>query len=349
MGNSFSPIAAIIFMYSLESKIIDEFNDSIRWVRYIDDIFFVIISPATNSNELLDKANKLHPNIQFTIEQPKADSISFLDTEIFLINSGFQWQIYFKPSHSGTILPFNSAAPLFMKRGIVIGELRRAVHRSSDCSRTVYSVNMVLKRLVQNYYPLQFLYNILLNFMINFPTNKTITQATVNDFIYIKLPYINDFIVNKNNMLLKKLNLCDQIRLYYIIPLNLSRLFPIKRDKPICTGNCLLCQNYTFKYCLNKFIIYQIKCILCHKVYIGQTKRTFRTRFKEHIQQPVSAVYKHHANHHSDHQILKIMRPEILHANILNNTRRLYLESMYIYKNCINLMEDIECRTIKYC
>ena len=46
--------------------------------------------------------------------------------------------------------------------------------------------------------------------------------------------------------------------------------------------------------------IYWFQCgdLACHEEYIGETSRTFRERFKEHLEEP-SPIHKH--SHNTDH------------------------------------------------
>ena len=76
---------------------------------------------------VLKAANELHPNLQFTIENPDSNGdLAFLDLNINVdsrkkVTCGW----YQKPTDTGTILIFRSCAPLQYKRNVVEGTVHR--------------------------------------------------------------------------------------------------------------------------------------------------------------------------------------------------------------------------------
>ena len=81
------------------------------YLRYVDDIVRTV---KGNPGVVLEAANKLHPNLQFTIEE--------LDRNVNLAYSGLNVNVdsgkkvtcgwYQKPTDTGTILNFRGCAPL---------------------------------------------------------------------------------------------------------------------------------------------------------------------------------------------------------------------------------------------
>ena len=51
--------------------------------------------------------------------------------------------------------------------------------------------------------------------------------------------------------------------------------------------------------CNSKFIVYFIECRLCSATYVGETKRTMRSRLREHLALPTSQVFCHLSNQHA--------------------------------------------------
>ena len=73
MGNPVAPQAAIIFMNFVEQKFLSMFSDSnIYWKRYIDDVLLIYPSDM-NCKDILQTANLIHKDIQFTMQTPNAD------------------------------------------------------------------------------------------------------------------------------------------------------------------------------------------------------------------------------------------------------------------------------------
>ena len=66
-------------------------------------------------------------------------------------------------------------------------------------------------------------------------------------------------------------------------------------------------------------LIYLITCNTCKKQYIGETKRTFETRIKEHLAdikhnryKPVSRHMNNHHNHKITYQIISVIQCNIM-------------------------------------
>jgi hypothetical protein len=99
--------------------------------------------------------------------------------------------------------------------------------------------------------------------------------------------------------------------------------------------------------------VYKIKCRSCQNAYIGQTGRSFKVRFKEHINDIVNnrskTGYSQHIlnnGHERAHSIMKLEVLERQHKSPFLNT----LEKFHIFKcrkEC-NLLNDIQCDIIPY-
>ena len=142
-----------------------------------------------SSSELLREINNVNSNIQFTLEQPnERNEIAFLDYFLQLHNNQFKYHLFFKATHSGCIMSYASNLSTNIKRGIIIGEIRRAVNRSSGRSETLYSLRLVLQRLYNNDYPLQIMHSCLCHFL-----KPKICHSRPENIMYIKVPFVNDF------------------------------------------------------------------------------------------------------------------------------------------------------------
>ena len=100
------------------------------FLRYVDEMVRTV---KGDPGVVLEAASKLHPNLQFTIEElDKNGNLAFLDLNIN-VDSGKKvtcgW--YLKPTDTGTILNFIGCAPLHYKRNVFEGRVHRVFRRTS--------------------------------------------------------------------------------------------------------------------------------------------------------------------------------------------------------------------------
>jgi hypothetical protein len=131
-GNSVAPPFANIFMFGLEFDFTSSFNALIYFTRYIDDIFFIVLSGYVD--DFMRCLNDLCDGIVFTFQSGM--SIDMLDMTIFA-DTNFSktgllsFKIFQKPINLYQYLSFFSDHPRAAKRGFVHGELLRYAIRSS--------------------------------------------------------------------------------------------------------------------------------------------------------------------------------------------------------------------------
>ena len=95
---------------------------------------------------ILDKANDCNQFIKFTLELPKNGGLPFLDTFVRNINQQFVFDLYIKPTHSGTCLPFDSFVPLSRKRALITAEFHR-IKRNLSVEYFHKAIGMVKKQI----------------------------------------------------------------------------------------------------------------------------------------------------------------------------------------------------------
>ena len=296
--------------------------DVVFWKRYIDDVIFVTKTPC---DLLLETANSINPSIQFTIELPINNVLPYLDTQIHLTGQSFQFQLFIKPSHSGTCLSYDSYTPKSRKKCLIHSEMLRA-QRISSPTFLNDSVNKVTQRLVDNGYPRKII-----------ETSKRGIQTdnsedNKQDFVsYIRIPFINTKQRHKIIQLHKRSGMNDIIRLIFTTEKPLARQFRPKPAIPPCPPNCIACVTaMNSGCCFTKYAVYLITCDLCSQHYIGETERTIRSRIIEHTKTKTSHVYAHMQSHGNDH--LSSFKWKIL-ATHPNTTTRLAIESINIKKH----------------
>ena len=98
--------------------------------RYVDD---VIRSAKTREvDEILEKSNKLHTNLDFTVERLDNGSIPFLDMLVTLQEGKVSTAWYQKLTDSGLILSFRSLAPTIFKKNVIGGTVHRIFNATSN-------------------------------------------------------------------------------------------------------------------------------------------------------------------------------------------------------------------------
>ena len=89
MGSPLGPVLANIFMVHLETNLIPQMGDKLAsWGRYVDDTFTFV--KANCINDIVEKLNGFHRDIQFTYEVEKEGIINFLDVYAYAPGS---WKI----------------------------------------------------------------------------------------------------------------------------------------------------------------------------------------------------------------------------------------------------------------
>ena len=88
MGTICASSCANILMDHFERKLIYLFlkKFSLKYLRFIDDIFFIWTGSKTDLERFLNELNAKHPSIKFEYEISK-ERISFLVTEIYIKNN----------------------------------------------------------------------------------------------------------------------------------------------------------------------------------------------------------------------------------------------------------------------
>ena len=113
------------------------------YYRYVDDILRTV--KVTDVRRLLDMANALHRNLEFTIEEEES-SFPFLDMLIQrrrdnTLRSGW----YTKPTDTGLMMDYLSLAPVKYKRNIVEGTVHRRNQATSDWDEFTAGIEKVEK------------------------------------------------------------------------------------------------------------------------------------------------------------------------------------------------------------
>ncbi|CAF1338913.1 unnamed protein product [Rotaria sordida] len=130
MGSAFILTLANIFMRKWERQtILPKLPSHELYGRYIDDVFFTSNESEDKAKELLEAANRFHPNIKFEYKTGK--STPFLDVLVQNNNGILASSVYHKPSAEPTVVSFLSDHPRHVFRNVIQTAFTRAVRYSS--------------------------------------------------------------------------------------------------------------------------------------------------------------------------------------------------------------------------
>ena len=257
-------------------------------MRYIDDYFGIWVHGLKTLLEFYENINGFHPKIKFTLEHThESGTLSFLDTMITVNpNGGYTTELFIKPMTAPIILHYESAHPMKTKLGVLTSQIKRAIRVSSSPDAVDRSVEKIRHLFRENGYPKHTIDKAIRNSRAP-ARNHRKRDSKNKEVTYMRLPYVNETVCRRVNGIIRssKLNIRVAWQSGGTIKNKLVRsaLLP-----PPCRGKtrCHACPNGLSGKCHIKNVVYKISCKSCHDkpyVYIGETSRPVRERFKEHL------------------------------------------------------------------
>ena len=104
---------------------------SLRYIEYIDDIFFVWIHGEEKLHDFFSGLKVFHPNLKFTYEY-STDRINFLDVIVKKEKDKFVTGLYCKATDCHQYLHYDSCYPDHMKKSSIYGQGLRIKCSCSD-------------------------------------------------------------------------------------------------------------------------------------------------------------------------------------------------------------------------
>ena len=208
----------------------------------------------------------------------------FLDAMITLHHntSSFSSTLYTKPIHSQCINSWESHGPSSQKKGILIGEIKRAISRSTDAASRKDSLNKITDICIKNGYQRSFIKSTVTSTLHQ---EKTPEQKEDNekDLIYMKMPFINEDLKRQTQAVIKRTGISDT-RVYCVNGRSSASVFQAPKDKQRCPDNCDTCSAAKVaNRCLAKNRVYKIDCRHFHLKYVGESSRAIGSRLEEHV------------------------------------------------------------------
>ena len=321
MGSRMAPPLAIVFMDAVESMMLASADlQPAIYLRYIDDIFGIWTHGPDTLDTFLDLLNSFHPSLKFSCDRSdlsEAKQIPFLDTLVTLNDNGsLTTELYIKPMAAPIILPYSSAHPIQTKRSVLYSQLLRAKRLGSSAAAQVRGMQKIESLFLANGYPAKLIKKT--KFSVTAQNSKVpdrqskSKQSNRSDTIYLSLPYIDDKLSRKIDSVVKSSKL--PVRIAWQSGQTLSdKLTASALEKPQCpAGNkkCNCCLAGLKERCHSKNAVYMITCNLCANkpAYIGESKRSVRLRFNEHVRDAKNKTKntpfgEHFTQYHSESEI----------------------------------------------
>ncbi|XP_062700128.1 uncharacterized protein LOC134284823 [Aedes albopictus] len=270
MGNPLSPFLSEIFMANLEKRLENNKQLPEVWWRYVDDVFSIVKKHLLP--EILNNINNAHKNIEFTCEIEQNNQLPFLDILIVKQESTLSFEIYRKPTHTQRTIP-NSSNHSHQHK---IASFNHMIHRMqtlplSETGKTK-ELNYIFETAQLNGYTKQTIQQII-NKKTQQQYRRSLTTLTRTE------PTLKRITVNYNNDTKKLRPILRKFGFELVFTSKANQLQNLLGSTKDPLDN------------LTKSGVYKVTCNHCDKIYIGQTKRTLNTRFKEHITE-VSKAHK---------------------------------------------------------
>ena len=321
--------------------------------RYIDDA----ASTAETKEEALDLVQKIadegpDKKLKWEVDFPEQqeDYVPFLNTEIRIEPDGtVSSRLYRKPQQKDITLHSNSCHPESVKINTVRNLYNEAGKISSGPEEKEHSLQLLDNLLKKNgYQDPRRLAN-------RDHITRRRQEDTDNSRTVLSLDFISDSISNRIRNHIKQNNL--PIKVTFKPASKLRNLLCNNRpyDKRVCSNNsCKICPLIVCnKDCEVKNIVYQIKCLLCDQLYIGESCRRVHDRVGEHLRYATypntpSNVSQSFAIHYNS--LHEGMSPK-LEVDILiiepQTVRRKIFEAMFIINKSPSINKREELDTIK--
>ncbi len=269
MGLPVSAVIANLVMEDVEQRALASAPVRLSfWKRFVDDIISAV--SRNDIDILLQHLNSIEPSIQFTVERETNGHLAFLDLNVYrTIEGKLETAVYRKPTHTDKYLSYNSHHPVSHKKSVAKTLLQRAEHLPSNSDSQANEREYVLNILRENNYPKDFLKNCLNPSACR---NQNNSEGDTSIKGYAVVPYIQG-VTEPIKRILSNCNIKVALKPY----LTLGHIFAKPKD-PIPTNQ-------------KTHAVYSIPCNDCEKEYLGQSKRQFGTRLKEH-QKAVSTLNK---------------------------------------------------------
>lgn len=311
MGSPLSSIMSEIFLNYIENRYLftdanRHLNKIIFYYRYVDDTIILFDGNSRQLSLLNSYISNIHKNLSFTLEEENNNTLNFLDITITKQNGYLKFKIYRKPTCTDQTIHADSHHPYPQKLAAYNSFVHRLITIPMDPNDYNEEVNIIKHIAISNGYN-SGLIDKLINKHKN-RSNRTTTQKT-----YISAEY-GTFLSNKFHNTLAKENITVSFKT------NNKLVKMLKVHSQVRTPD------------FDRNGVYKLNCDDCPRYYIGQTSRSFKKRFKEHLP-------KHRANQQTSNFAEHLISENHNYTNIDKNMSILHFSKDFQHRNTLEEFE----------
>ncbi|EYB97674.1 hypothetical protein Y032_0138g2050 [Ancylostoma ceylanicum] len=274
MGQRLAPVLAIRFMSKVEEPVLARMPQ--MYCRYIDDCC-IITSTQSEMDECFRILNQQSQYIKFTRETPEDGWLPYLNAKVKLSNGILKMKWYRKESSKNILINARSAHPTAIKRAVIRNMFRTAAMVCTGDHERSESRKMASQIASSNGY-----------FVSQHSRKHHIVNRNHNQSenkLPLCLPFISDEVSAAIQKCIFRAELQNDVVLVSIPNDNIKKQLVRNRlyDRQCVSEHCIVCPHGKEGDCAKVGVIYQIECLDCHALYIGETGRALNVRVKEHL------------------------------------------------------------------
>ena len=213
-------------------------------------------------DECFEILNNQSQYISLTREKPHDGWLPYLNTQLMFENGAMHVKWYRKQSSKNIILHAQSAHPIAMKHAIIRNMYRTTIRVSSGEIEQKESLRLATQIVTDNLYLAR-------------RRHRTVTTRMSADNqersrVPLCLPFISDRVSNAIKRCIIQAQLEEVAVLVNIPKGNIKRQLVRNRlyDRACISRNCVVCPYGKVGDCAKSGVVYQIKCLSCHAIYI---------------------------------------------------------------------------------
>ncbi|EYB88719.1 hypothetical protein Y032_0242g3412 [Ancylostoma ceylanicum] len=222
--------------------------------------------------------NEQSQYIRLTRETPRDGWLPYLNTQMKLSNGVMHVKWYRKESSKNIMLHARSAHPKAVKRAIVRNMFRTARKVCTHEEGRYESRKLVMEIASNNGY-------LTSRYQPRPPHAGTRSRTPRLNKLPLCIPFFSDKVSAAFQQCIIRAQLQDDVILVNIPNDSIKKQLVRNRhyDRNCISEQCIVCPHGNVGDCAKVGVVYQLECLTCHALYIGETGRTLSVRIKEHL------------------------------------------------------------------